>query len=304
MPCPVCALQNATLTATTARGNDVHCHRCGVFRVTTTFTATRPNDLTLEQIGNASGWVRDHQGVYLQAADWDTLKSLESPGIGEKAEKLLLYLAKRFPKAGQTLTFQGDEKEQGSCWAADHEEVNYLFHTYLWHFKEFLAAPGNSSAPKISPAGWEYLHSLRQVNKESQIGFCAMWFNPGIEFLWKEGIEPAIRLGGYNAVRIDKHQHNNRIDDEMIAMIRQSKFMVADCTEQRQNVYFEAGFALGLGLTVIWTVRDDHLAGMHFDNRQYSFITWKQAEMLTFSDALRFHIEATIGRGSGRPSVT
>ena len=59
-------------------------------------------------------------------------------------------------------------------------------------------------------------------------------------------IETAISGAGYKPVRIDKHQHNNRIDDEIVAAIRQSRFVVADFTQQRGGVYFEAGLAMGL----------------------------------------------------------
>lgn len=64
-------------------------------------------------------------------------------------------------------------------------------------------------------------------------------------------MEPAIKDAGYDAKRIDTVHHNNRIHDEVIAMLRRSKFVVADFTGQRGGVYFEAGFALGLGLQVI-----------------------------------------------------
>lgn len=36
-------------------------------------------------------------------------------------------------------------------------------------------------------------------------------------------------------------EHANKIDDEIIAEIRRSAFLVADFTGQRQNVYFETG---------------------------------------------------------------
>jgi hypothetical protein len=69
--------------------------------------------------------------------------------------------------------------------------------------------------------------------------------------VYDEAIQPAIREARYKPVRIDREQHANRIDDEIVGRIRGSRFMVADFTGQRHGVYFEAGLMLGLGRTVI-----------------------------------------------------
>jgi nucleoside 2-deoxyribosyltransferase len=83
-----------------------------------------------------------------------------------------------------------------------------------------------------------------------------------------------------------------------LSEIRRSRFVVADFTGHRGGVYFEAGFAMGLGLPVFWTCRKDGLAGLHFDVRQYNCIDWDDpADLAT---RLRFRIEAVIGKGPKR----
>jgi hypothetical protein len=42
---------------------------------------------------------------------------------------------------------------------------------------------------------------------------------------------------------------------------------VADYTEQVNRLYFEAGFALGFGLLVIPTCRENQIGKLHFDIR-------------------------------------
>jgi hypothetical protein len=95
-----------------------------------------------------------------------------------------------------------------------------------------------------------------------------------------EGIQPAVRAAGYEPLRIDKLDHLNRIDDEIIGQIRRSRFMVADFTGQRGGVYFEAGFMRGLGGNVIWMCKKEELEEhkIHFDVRQYNFIDWSTPE--------------------------
>jgi nucleoside 2-deoxyribosyltransferase len=56
--------------------------------------------------------------------------------------------------------------------------------------------------------------------------------------------------------------------------------VVADITEQKNGVDFEAGYARGLGLPVIWSVRKDDAKNVHFDGAQYKQIRWESAKEL------------------------
>ena len=90
-----------------------------------------------------------------------------------------------------------------------------------------------------------------------------MWFDNEMEEAWVKGFQPGIEEAGFEAVRIDKKDFNNKIDDEIIAEIRRSRFVVAYFTHgkkgARGGVYYEAGFAHGLGIGVIFTWRKDEL---------------------------------------------
>ena len=86
-----------------------------------------------------------------------------------------------------------------------------------------------------------------------------MWFDPTLNPAWENGICPALKAAGFDPIRIDLEQHNDDINDRVRAEIRRSRFVVADFTGHRNGVYFEAGFALGLGLPVVWLCRRDEL---------------------------------------------
>lgn len=142
-------------------------------------------------------------------------------------------------------------------------------------------------------AGWLKLEELRRVSVVGQQAFVAMWFNDQTNDAYEHGIAPAIRKTGFEPLRIDKKEHANKIDDEIIAEIRRSRFIICDFTcepkQVRGGVYFEAGFAAGLGIQVIWTCRESSLSDLHFDTRQYSHIVW------TTPEDLRIKLEARIG---------
>jgi nucleoside 2-deoxyribosyltransferase len=86
-------------------------------------------------------------------------------------------------------------------------------------------------------------------------------------------------------------EHNDKICDRILAEIRLAQVVVADFTGQRSGVFFEAGYALGLGRHVIWMCREAEFERLreHFDTRQYAHISWTDAEDLhhKLSDRIR-----------------
>ena len=97
---------------------------------------------------------------------------------------------------------------------------------------------------------------------------------------WNDGFSPALDAVGFRPVRVDQLKFNDKIDDRIISEIRKSGLLVADFTGNRGGVYFEAGFALGLGIPVVWTCRKTHIEYVHFDTRQYNHIVWEDPESL------------------------
>lgn len=141
----------------------------------------------------------------------------------------------------------------------------------------------------LTAAGFERLEKAEIGGASSNQAFVAMWFGAEMDAIYAEGIAPAIEEAGYQPFRIDRKEHNNKIDDEIIAEIRGSRFMIADFTcgtfeidgktrsEARGGVYYEAGYAQGLSMQLIWTVRADCINHVHFDTRQFAHIVWTDA---------------------------
>lgn len=149
----------------------------------------------------------------------------------------------------------------------------------------------------ITPHGWTKIEELEKRYIESRQVFVAMWFDEQMDVIWEKGIKQAIQdkeVGDFRALRIDLEEHNEKICDRIIAEIRLSSFVIADFTGDRGGVYYEAGYAKGLGLPVIWIVRKDWLDKVHFDTRQYNHIVYEEATDLYKS--LKNRIMATIPR--------
>jgi hypothetical protein len=255
-------------------------------------------------------WICEQRraGVETPKVRWNVLeliKSRQPLPIMTRMTLALQYLGFQITQLGDSLTV-GDATENHTLHllaeteSKSTQELLQLFRM----LEESGFVQGTfyiSGQARVQPSvrGWQELDNLKQPRTDSAQAFVAMWFNGLTSDAYMDGIEPALGATGYKAVRIDKKEHNNKIDDEILAEIRRSRFLVADFTCEPKNVrggvYYEAGFAQGLGIPVIWTCKDTSLADLHFDTRQYSHIVWKTpADLLV---QLRNRIGATIGDG-------
>lgn len=109
--------------------------------------------------------------------------------------------------------------------------------------------------------------------------------------MYDDAIGSAICAAGYKPVRIDRQEFLGNVPDEILAEIRKSRFVVANFTCCKQcavcetckktgrkigipgGADYEAGFARGLDIPVIHTVRGDCMNEVHFDTSSINHIT-------------------------------
>ena len=180
-------------------------------------------------------------------------------------------------------------------WAVNNEELNEITRYLETSIRiEQLVRTGHF---KIAPNGWAHLEKLKEINPGSNQCFVALWFDENMNQIYNEALAKAILEAGYKPHRVDQREYNDKIDDEIIAQIRRSRFIVADFTGQRGGVYYEAGFAKGLGLDVIFTCKKDEIEKLHFDVRQYNCIDWEADQLTEFVKKLRNRMESVFGHG-------
>ena len=231
------------------------------------------------------------------------IDSIRRPPVLQRADNLLKYINSKLSGISDVFEYprwlpephlpMWNRCAEMLAWSAstELEDVHYLL--------KFLENQGLISLPPssfqsgylariLTISGHTYLAELGNRTMDSKQAFVAMWFNEETEDSYYKGIKPGIEESGYTPRRIDKKEHLNKIDDEIIAEIRRSKFLVVDLTEgepvtrkdsttiggTRGSVYYEAGFAHGLDIPVIYTCRGDLHHRVHFDIRQYACILW------------------------------
>jgi len=80
------------------------------------------------------------------------------------------------------------------------------------------------------------------------------------------------------AERIDDDERNEQITPRVLRAIREADFVIVDLTHERPNVFYEAGYAHGIGKIPIYVAREG--TNFHFDVKDYPVITFRNMKEL------------------------
>lgn len=281
------------------------CPSCGYFKCTEELDDVLPKLVAGDRV-RLSGAIRElsDRAKRDRSAEFPLIRSdniklllASAPAsfdVGTKVRKMLSAVARHSAYPGEWVDF-ADNTSHPLAFGDGFGEWSYLTDYGVdqqWLEKDRRDRSGNIQL-RLTPSGWEEVQ--RRPRIESVQGFVAMRFHRSTDDVYLNGFQPAIAECGYRCLRIDAAQFNGDIVDRLMAEIRDSRFVVADLTGHRRGVYFEAGFAMGLDIPVIWTCRSDRAGKTHFDAEHFNQIRWDSPADL--HEKLGNRIKATIGRG-------
>lgn len=281
------------------------CPNCKVFSIDERLMKGISAEINPIERSLLSGYIREvnDMGDNSKFIGYDSYKDyldsyLVPSSIVDKENKLLSYFYKHTRSFGEPIAFD-PSREYAVCYAFSESECHALINVLLEH-----GCIQSTNRPyRLTFKGIEKAEELTKIKNETKHAFVAMWFSTEMKEVYDNSIKEVVESTGFIPFRVDNHQHNNDITDEIIAGIRTCRFMIADLTGYRGGVYFEAGFAKGLGKQVIFTCRQDWFDGemagivvvkekVHFDVNHQNIIVWKTEEELKIKLSAR--IRATI----------
>lgn len=141
--------------------------------------------------------------------------------------------------------------------------------------------------------GLEYVVELQESGEKSKICFVAMSFSDD-QIELRKALKQSIRDCDYDPILVDEihFESDVTINDAIISSIKKCKFLIADFTEQKHGVYFEAGYALGKGKPVIYCCHHSDFKNTHFDTNHYPHIVYNDLDELR--EKLTYKIKAWI----------
>lgn len=284
--CPICKgegiAEEESLESLTA--NKVLCMRCGEFIL----PLSTKSLLEYRKFHHPfSSWIRERNSYdevpLISETKLDEYFSITDKSITTKYELLLKHCIKQengIEYYLEDLGYNDMNLELLSLtWCKNEEELEILFRKAIR--LDHLASDDRGSfiIYRRTFDGIDFVESLGLNNNSNKI-FMAFRFTEDMKKQFELTVKRAVEDASNNkleAVRVSSSttDHDTKIDDELIGMLKASKAVIADFTGQRNAVYYEAGFAMGLGIPVIWTCKESDADGLSFDTRQYPHIIWK-----------------------------
>lgn len=241
-PCPVCKLDDQDVRLSDHRERlSLICPRCGKFTITRTASGMVEKK---ELDHRLSAWIRDRSesNVPVPEIDSNTLNELEGilPNyrVSEKQIILLRAFERRTLYPGQPIEIIA-RCDYPLAWAAGEEEFGYLLRSLMERrLIRKTDGPSDLSASfesnfEITPEGWTFLDDHARPSAISDQVFVAMSFSQELKCAWNNGIKPALESIGFRPYRVDAAPHLDKIDAKIITEIKNSRFLIADVTEQR-----------------------------------------------------------------------
>jgi hypothetical protein len=290
--CPI----SKTKAIVEALGDDrfyVDCRVCGVFSITNSAYEFLRGDESSTLLPYLSAYIKQAntrgEKPLIQDEDWkDYAFAHRGTPVSGKLVKLLEYLAGRSPQPGQWI--EVNESEDYPLFDAhDAKEVIYLLDA-LRDAGDIDRATAGGRRFRVAPKGWTRLDPIG--SGRSGVCFVARWSDQSMDAAF-DAIRKSVEDDcGLTILDGDSAERNDQVTDRIVAGIRSAQFTIADVTGQRPAVYFAGAYAMALGRQVIWTCREDELALVHVDPRQFSHIAWTDEAQLRVD--LTNRIRATV----------
>lgn len=153
--------------------------------------------------------------------------------------------------------------------------------------KLFLSDEGKKIAERIIEGRQIILRPPQE--RRTSIFIASAFGHEELDLLYKNEFIKACEVINCKPCRVDLTEPHHTITDAVIRGISEAKCIIADLTYARPSVYFEVGFAHGLGVPLILTCCQDHQKGsnenqkVHFDLEQYKISYWNMVTKGMFS---------------------
>ncbi|MDZ7819569.1 MAG: hypothetical protein U5K55_13600 [Aliarcobacter sp.] len=292
--CPICQSEEMEYFEISGDKN-INCKKCENYVIDDLMLSMLKDDDIKQYLPKISSWISEQNKIYGKRPEIspDTANKIleqKEKTIKEKFDCFMKTFAQiSFPEDGlsflEHLPYSKNKQkismnEFNHCYINKDEFENIINKA---EEKRYLKSAGISYCYKgLSFDGLEYIESLEEVNKNSKNVFVAFHFTHEMQSIFDNDIKSAIEELGlvYKRVGTSTTDTNTHINDEIIGKIKSAKIVIADFSGQRNSVYFEAGFAMGLKIPVIWTCKNDEVDDLSFDTRQYPHILWNAKEEL------------------------
>lgn len=212
--------------------------------------------------------------VTLSIEDLETIRN--SPRIPvtieEKGSRLLQYLYRHSEEPGDPVVINPLSQRFNLTYSPNLQELVYI----IEKLREEQLIVRESVTFRLTEQGWSEA-AARAGGRKLKSCFVLLSDDVDLCAEWSERLLPKLEQCGYQA-RLFNHSGTDNTDS--MQQISESKLIIADLTNHSPDVYFAAGYALGLNIPVIWTVNRTYADKLFVQTQQIRPIVWDTAEEL------------------------
>jgi len=282
--CPVCKGSMISV-AEHSGGADrsvIDCPNCGQFEISGTAYVTFSNQEKDAKLSFAirTRFDRDEH-VYVNTSNREEI--LAGIFVPVKVKDIAeLVLVKVFTDEDNKSKELSLSLENSLPFGLENDSKMQMVLTYIesegW-FK-ILRFSGGGAHLSLTGKGISHAEDIINPNYLSQQVFVAMSFNPELNTLYSGAIQEAVTHCQLSALRSKDFDFNDEVIKNIQFQIDSSRFVIADFTDNRPGVYYEAGYATGRNIPVIYCCRESDKVHIHFDIDHFNFIFWSDLEGL------------------------
>ena len=183
---------------------------------------------------------------------------------------------------------------------SDFEGEGYLTRSQLLRLRDEVSLASDIACLEVV--------GVPRERETGDFAFIAMAFRPELDFLYKDVFEPVLEERGLRAIRVDREEPEISLTVEILDLIKRAQVTIADLTFERPSIYYEVGYAHGIGCPVVLTARRDHnpfetprdegAPTVHFDLAVSKISYWSGGEIQALRDELASRLDRVLDRSS------
>lgn len=239
-----------------------------------------PHQKKRDMLHVISAYIREQtdcdEKVMLSIDDLDSI--VNSPkipvSIEDKGNRLLQYLYRHAEGPEEPVVIQPLSSSYNLTYSPNLQELVYIIDKLI--NEQLLIREGMTF--KLTEKGWNEA-ATSAGGKKLKPCLILISDDEGARIEWQEKLLPKIEQCGY-LPRLIAHSTAQNGEKYELQQIADSKLIIADLTGLSPEVYFSAGYALGLNIPVIWTVQSNSADKLFIQIQDVRPLVWDTADEL------------------------
>ncbi|WP_307203142.1 hypothetical protein [Paenibacillus harenae] len=239
------------------------------------------NPVKMQLYTSLSGYIREMtdcgESVSLSFEDLENIRNSSSipVSVEEKGARLLQYLYRHSERVGDAVTIHPLNHNFNLTYSPTMQELVYI----IEKLREEQLIDREGMTFKLTEKGWSEA-AARAAGRKMKPCFVLIAASPDEFADWLDNLMPKLEQCGYLA-RLINYSGHRREDHPTPQQIAESKLVIAELNADAPELFFDAGYANGKKINVVWTMNHKRVASNQVvQHSQIRPIMWETTDEL------------------------